>query len=80
MIRRGNAITTNAVLPLALARNAPCVRAQSVAVSSIAPPSAIKDFTPVGTPPGGLVCDRRFDLDDRPPFPWERPLVEHPKG
>ncbi len=51
MIRRVNALTTNAVLALALAWSAPSIRAQSVAVSSIAPPSAIKDFTPVGTPP-----------------------------
>ena len=51
MIRRVSAITTNAVLALALAWSAPSVRAQSVAVSSVAPPSAIKDFTPVGTPP-----------------------------
>ena len=51
MIRRVDAIATSAVLALALAWSAPSVRAQSVAVSSIAPPSAIRDFTPVGVPP-----------------------------
>ncbi len=51
MIRRVDAIATSAVLALALAWSVPSVRAQSVAVSSIAPPSAIRDFTPVGEPP-----------------------------
>jgi hypothetical protein len=40
MIRMVNRITTSAVLALALAWSAPCVHAQSTAVSSVAPPSA----------------------------------------
>jgi len=45
-----NTITTSAVLALALALSATSVRAQSVAVSSVAPPTAIKDFQPLGVP------------------------------
>jgi hypothetical protein len=51
MISKVDAIATSAVLALALAWSAPSVRAQSVAVSSISPPSAVRDFTPIGKPP-----------------------------
>ena len=51
MMRIVHTIATSAVLVLALAWCATPVHAQSVAVSSIAPPSAIYDFAPLGVTP-----------------------------
>ena len=51
MMRIAHIIMTSAVLALVLVWSATSVRAQSVAVSSVAPPSAIYDFAPLGVTP-----------------------------
>jgi hypothetical protein len=50
MIHIYNTIPTGIVLALALAWSVPSVRAQSTAVSSVAPPSSIYELAPVGKP------------------------------